>query len=367
MKNNKGITLIALIITILIILILAAIIIKTSNDSNIILQAQKATEEYSKKQKEESNINIDISKYLSDGYWEMQSDNKTIKHTKTNETTKIGDTYTNEEVLLATGGTQSNYTDTWTVIGVENGKLKLISTTNVKDNIYLGYNDENVYYKDSNGIIRLREEIVEVFNKKDTSNLNVEKAIWSYQHVEESLNNYAKESTGILSARSVTLKDLEAKELLNMTNEKRLGFTELYGSQYHYFYDNDKEQLFCSVKETGTNYWTDPYGLIETSLLLLDNKENIFILDSKDDELILEDTSYNVYYFSTEEKNQFSDFLANTDYWIPTKAISCQTSCAQYQIFAMFQSTKSIHGEAFFDSWGQIWIDEHGVRAIVLI
>ena len=39
----------------------------------------------------------------------------------------FGDLFTNDEVLAATGGKQSTYTGKWQVIGVESGKLKLVS------------------------------------------------------------------------------------------------------------------------------------------------------------------------------------------------------------------------------------------------
>lgn len=40
----------------------------------------------------------------------------------------FGDEFTNDEVLAATGGTKKSYTSKWQVMGVENGKLKLVSS-----------------------------------------------------------------------------------------------------------------------------------------------------------------------------------------------------------------------------------------------
>ena len=56
MKENKGITLIALIITIVVMLILVAVSVNITINSNIIGQAEKAAEGYKTATEKESNI-----------------------------------------------------------------------------------------------------------------------------------------------------------------------------------------------------------------------------------------------------------------------------------------------------------------------
>lgn len=67
MRKNKGITLVALIITIIIILILVAVSVNVLVKSNLIGTAENAANKYSKSAKEEENIASDlINKYLNE-------------------------------------------------------------------------------------------------------------------------------------------------------------------------------------------------------------------------------------------------------------------------------------------------------------
>lgn len=56
MKNQKGITLVALIITIIVMLILVAVSVAIVIQSNLIGNAENATNKYNNAQKSESNI-----------------------------------------------------------------------------------------------------------------------------------------------------------------------------------------------------------------------------------------------------------------------------------------------------------------------
>ena len=156
--------------TIVVLLILAAVAIGTVRDSDIIGYAQNAATDYNAKQEEEKGLIEGYETLLGEqmgiGPWKVQEDG-TIKNGKTEETKKIGDTLTNDEVLAATGGTKSSYTGTWTILGVENGRLKLVSTTNVGSSVKLGKEDPEVYVKDENGnpTTTLKPEIVEKFDK----------------------------------------------------------------------------------------------------------------------------------------------------------------------------------------------------------
>ena len=64
MENNKGITLVALIITIVVLLILAAVAIGAVRESSIIEYSKNTTEEHDKKKKEEQGILIDYEEMI---------------------------------------------------------------------------------------------------------------------------------------------------------------------------------------------------------------------------------------------------------------------------------------------------------------
>ena len=68
-------------------------------------------------------------------------DNGDETYTKGTETKKIGGTYTNEEVRSKLGATGGTYDGTWTVIGVEGEKLKLVSTEAISSGVVFGYED----------------------------------------------------------------------------------------------------------------------------------------------------------------------------------------------------------------------------------
>ena len=107
---------------------------------------------------------------LSSKNWKVGADGETYTSSD-GKTVKFGDLFTNDEVLAATGGTKSSYTGKWQVIGVENGKLKLVSESNVCD-VTLGYGDPTV-----------------------TGSSNYEKAINLWKKAVTTLNNAAKTNT----------------------------------------------------------------------------------------------------------------------------------------------------------------------------
>ena len=81
--RNKGITLIALVITIIILLILAGISIQAIINNNLIQNATTATERYNKEQAKEKLIqtlnSLAISKYRDKNYNEQEYINNQIK------------------------------------------------------------------------------------------------------------------------------------------------------------------------------------------------------------------------------------------------------------------------------------------------
>ncbi len=128
MRKQKGITLIALVITIIVLLILAAVSVSMiAGDDGIVQKAAeakektKASQESEKSKFDESIANIDnkLSEYVQDG---------TII-SKGNIELEVGQVVDYDET---NGGKITGLTDVeWQILGASNGKLLLVSTSNV--------------------------------------------------------------------------------------------------------------------------------------------------------------------------------------------------------------------------------------------
>ncbi len=153
--KNKGITLIALVITIIILLILAGISVSTLTNQGILKNAKEAKERSENAQKKEQEI---LSQYEN----EMNQYNKdTIAYKVNNGEIKIGDyikytpdTVSTEEILQELNqysGSEANTTSTlkqealnWRVLDIKAGRVRLISETPTASTIALsGYNGYN--------------------------------------------------------------------------------------------------------------------------------------------------------------------------------------------------------------------------------
>ncbi len=137
-RENKGITLVALIVTIVILLILAGISISTLTNTGIFEKAQEAKEKTQNTEKEQNKI-LDEYETALNQYYE-----KTLVYQVNNKTVKIGDyvSYTPDqagtdeilEELKTYSGSDANTTSTlrqeelkWRVLDVKDGKVRLIS------------------------------------------------------------------------------------------------------------------------------------------------------------------------------------------------------------------------------------------------
>ena len=165
-NSNKGITLVALVITIIILLILATISIQSLTNTGLFKNAEKAREETNKAtENQEKRLNEyedEINKYFGE---EKKIEGK-IADRVADGTIKVGDyvTYTPDTVtntdakyttLISNLGTYSgsdkNTTSTltqeslkWRVLDVQNGQVRLISEVPTTSKITLkGYNGYN--------------------------------------------------------------------------------------------------------------------------------------------------------------------------------------------------------------------------------
>lgn len=109
--EEKGITLIALIITIIVILILVAVSVRTISQSKLFDHAKNATNKWAEKQEEESNINIDsyVDEYTTD-YSKYYND-PNVKPTNTNYFTWAIDDEEEKTAILT--GIKDEYAVRW--------------------------------------------------------------------------------------------------------------------------------------------------------------------------------------------------------------------------------------------------------------
>ena len=133
-KEQKGITLIALIITIVVLMVLASVAISTIQNDGIIGHAQNATNKFTEEQQKEQDMINYYELVLSGKAWAQNgqtvSRNGQILNVGEKVTLKVG---TADAVAYSAG----DYRGDWVVLGAEYGKLLLVSSTNVA-NVPLG-------------------------------------------------------------------------------------------------------------------------------------------------------------------------------------------------------------------------------------
>jgi len=304
----------------------------------------------------------DYPSYLPEGPWTNNGDGTLTA--STGEKVEIGVTkYSTNQVLKALGltYTEGNYFGPWVVIGVDGTKLKLVSQDNVGNDITLGVSDPTVNM----------DEIEEIYdNPYDTeTNLDLEKAIWSWNHAVDTLDNAAKAQTGITSARSIRLEDLEAEDVLNITEEVKKTSQSTYGKTYKYYLNNgkiysasievddpnvdDSEESWSNESEAG-NY--DVF--VNWDKTVIDSTD-----ENKGNIVKLKDNWYR-YYFTSEQREKFVNSLANRSYWLASQEVYCYGSYATYGVFSV--ENGKVEGNTFISSAGHLKFSRvRGVRAVV--
>ena len=148
-KQQKGITLIALIITIVVLLILAAVAISSIQNDGILHYAQNAADNWNKAQANEQAMLGDYMNYLN---------NMGSSSTTSSAWTQNGTTVTNGPTTLTVGdyvnyvsGVEGyNDTNGWRVLGAKDGQILLLSTNFVEEEYELFGADDYL-----NGISKL--------------------------------------------------------------------------------------------------------------------------------------------------------------------------------------------------------------------
>ena len=138
-KMEKGITLIALIITIVVLLILAAVAISSIQNDGILHYAQNAAKDYNQAAKNEQYALDYLESYLAG-----TSDKWVQNGTKVSKTTLEGTTTLTVGDYVNYVSGVSGYTDAngWQVLGAKDGQILLMSSSNIVSDYYMEGGDD---------------------------------------------------------------------------------------------------------------------------------------------------------------------------------------------------------------------------------
>jgi hypothetical protein len=210
--------------------------------------------------------------------------------------------YSNAEVLQVLGATGGTYKGTWTVLERDaSGKpTKLVSTSDV---VYCELGEDN----------------------------NLEKSISDYKNAVSILNTSAQQATGITSARSINVEDIETLAGIEDSDKG-----DNYNQPYTYNYTNHKDQTF--VNESGATVK----------------------LDAEGKEVTLKHT----YYYKQLSSDDIGT-LASGEYWLASPCVDCNSSDAYFYVRSMDDG--NISSRILFYSGGYTNDNSRGVRAVVSV
>lgn len=271
--NNKGITLVALIVTIIILLILAGVTFSfILNENGVINKSQVAVNEYEKEAEKESKLLSDIDSYMETiidvvkvgDYVEYDPTKNVTDTKKLSYISNVGSTLENGNGDSAQTFT-ANKDIKWIVLNVnkEEGILELISEEPIKTD-----SGKNLFFKGNIGYLYFEEEIQKACSiygygyGADTNN------IVQYE-VGNEVDGLEKNTLNS-GARSINLKDINKFANIPNTEEAYKELDKEYGkienSKLIYYptlktsRDNGRsDETKSGFKYTYYEYWGEDY------------------------------------------------------------------------------------------------------------
>ena len=351
LKEQKGITLIALIITIIVLLILAVVTISTVNEGSIFAHANNAATRYSQEAERENRLLSNLLGILpGEGMQDNPPDEPVVETSWTyDESTK---TYTkgdlsitadsngylsNADVLTALGieNSTGTYTGNWQVIGNSNGKLKLVSVSNVGPNVTLGYKDE----------VANSTKTEEEYNTM-TDAEKMERGLASYQRAVQTLNEAAQTATGITSAESIDLQDIY--DIIGEENVDKTTNNPDYGRIYNYYYDVAAGKVKSKYSTDGGTTWSTPGTTGYASQTFVNANGEKIVVDSAGDEITLTYDGF-TYTLTADQKTAIGS-LATGTYWLSSPCVYCSSGYARFYVRDM--SSGYLNAYYLFNSGG---------------
>ncbi len=298
-KEKKGITLIALVVTIIVLLILAGVSITMLTGQNGILNRAKEAKENTEVAQAEEDEKMQgyentIEKYAY-GVPEGLKVGEEVTYSPSgtyNWQAKYCSTTQTDDVNLSSASGESFNLTKWRVLSIENGKVELVPTKSTSGIVYLGqaqgYNNgvkllndacSNLYGNESKGITarNLNLEDIEKYMDKEKltevhSSVNVtkygEQATSPYPSNKYYPLMYAKENLSVIDGGSKKEDGLEINEQTSFIEKDNDGITMATTSiqPYQTYWSKDNTYLQTAFMEeiyydllipndSSTNYW----------------------------------------------------------------------------------------------------------------
>ena len=364
MRRDKGITLIALIITIVVMLILVAVSVNVIVNSDLIGHTEKIGDAYKNAIAEEERYNPSIGNgktledYMKDAKiveeihnWVRTGDNLTCK---CNQCTENG---TKPEGRTLTIGQQLNYTKTGTGSSKISGDMSGVSQGITDKKLTasdFGKNGEQTINKDA-------ETKWVVLGAKDVneSGTNETLLLTTLKPTTEKIRLYgAAAYNNCINEINRMCKELYGEEAEGMTIEdvnNCLGYTNPKGMYM------DKSNKLQTVNNLTTKLSSLP--------IWNDIKNNHQTPDGRNTEAALGEYPLDGYYCSissTEATDARKNLIlaSNTPYWLASRGVGAGSDYAGFGPGAVYEGCASSYG-LLFDSYGGSNVNEFPLRAVV--
>ena len=279
MKNTKGITLVALVITIIILLILAGISIQVITQTNLFNKTEQAKGEMNNAQKKEnetlssytdrineylpetlsykvSNGEIEIGAYVNYIPDEVTSDNEEYKELLSNLATYSGNT--DEEENTAEKIRQEKNIK-WRILDVKDGQVRLISEVPILTDAYLSLEKYNGY---NNGVKLIDDTCSTLYNNtklaSKVQNLKIEDIQEKMKEKDYSKfdSDYGKTFTYTEENRYYPSILLKEKEQEITIGEKTIKGNELGQSEQNEYIKQEESNEEADTLKVKSTYWS---------------------------------------------------------------------------------------------------------------
>ncbi len=278
-KNTKGITLVALVITIIILLILAGISIQVITQTNLFNKTEQAKGEMNNAQKKEnetlssytdrineylpetlsykvSNGEIEIGAYVNYIPDEVTSDNEEYKELLSNLATYSGNT--DEEENTAEKIRQEKNIK-WRILDVKDGQVRLISEVPILTDAYLSLEKYNGY---NNGVKLIDDTCSTLYNNtklaSKVQNLKIEDIQEKMKEKDYSKfdSDYGKTFTYTEENRYYPSILLKEKEQEITIGEKTIKGNELGQSEQNEYIKQEETNEEADTLKVKSTYWS---------------------------------------------------------------------------------------------------------------
>lgn len=350
--DEKGITLVALVVTVVVLMILSGIIITTSSDNNGVLNIAKDKKEETERMSLEESIKIELEEDNPQSYEEL------IEFLR-NYGEIINEDSPEEAILITTKG---NYEflikNIWNINKQELG-------------VAIG---DYIEYKYDGGTYEINGEnsgTNQVQNIEETENTT---SIWKVIDVNKQ-NNQIKIIPTTLNSNTVTLKGANGfnngVKILNDICNTLFSNIE-YNTTARNINIEDLEKIISNTKELrSSSYGTEKkYTSLMYPNVLNDEKDisiqkNFFNGTKTSENISLIQTYYTG---NMEYKDNYKTIIPNGEYWISSRVINNTESYAEYYLRTLIVSnTSNIAGTKLFDSKGQTGTNTFNILPVVTL